>query len=399
MKNVIFWSALISLTAFCLPAAEAQVIPPASGTTAVSITVIFPPAAPSDLSASAISNSQINLAWTDNSNNETGFSIEEAVGNDSIFTPIDSVGPNVTTYSRTGLLASTDYFYRIRAYNIAGPSNYSNEASTTTPAAPVTPPPPPPPTGGGGGGGGSYSPLPNAGTAVSFAGHAFPKTQVTLLKDAQVVASTVASDDASFQMSLSGLSAGNYIFSLYGTDAYGNRSALRTFPLSVTSGASTNVSGIFIAPTLTTDKSTVKQGDPITFFGQTVPAGVVTIAVNSSGGFYVTTTADQSGEYLKEFDTTPLDFGQHTAYARTSAMNLVTDNSSVIGFNVGTTNVKNNPKASKGDLNGDNRVNIVDFSIMAYWYGKKNPPKSIDIGGFGVVDLRDFSILAYNWTG
>jgi hypothetical protein len=54
---------------------------------------------------------------------------------------------------------------------------------------------------------------------------------------------------------------------------------------------------------------------------------------------------------------------------------------------------------AKGDSNGDGRVNLVDFSIAAYWYKRANPPASADLNGDGKVDLVDSSIMAFNWTG
>jgi hypothetical protein len=92
-----------------------------------------PPAAPSGLSATAISSSQINLAWTDNASNEDGFKIERCQGAGcSSFAEIGTVGANVTTFPSTGLTASTSYSYRVRAYNAGGNSAYSNTASATT---------------------------------------------------------------------------------------------------------------------------------------------------------------------------------------------------------------------------------------------------------------------------
>ncbi len=103
-----------------------------------------PPAvtAPSGLSATTISATQINLAWTDNSNNETGFKIERKTGTGA-YAQIATVGANVTTYSNTtGLVANTTYTYRVRAYlGTTLNSAYCNEASATT-----LPPPPAAPT-------------------------------------------------------------------------------------------------------------------------------------------------------------------------------------------------------------------------------------------------------------
>ena len=103
-------------------------------------TTTDPPVAPTGLTATAASSSQINLAWTDNSNNESGFKIERCQGAGcSNFSQIATVGTNVTTYSNTGLLASTSYTYRVRAYNSAGDSGYSTTTSATTLAAPALP--------------------------------------------------------------------------------------------------------------------------------------------------------------------------------------------------------------------------------------------------------------------
>ncbi|HYG75239.1 MAG TPA: glycoside hydrolase family 44 protein [Planctomycetota bacterium] len=100
--------------------------------------VVVTPAAPSNLSATATSASQINLSWTDNASNETGFKIERKTGVGGTYAQIAAVGSNVSSYSDSGLSASTQYFYRVRASGSSGDSAYSNEASATTHAAPVS---------------------------------------------------------------------------------------------------------------------------------------------------------------------------------------------------------------------------------------------------------------------
>ncbi len=89
------------------------------------------PAAPSGLTATAVSSSQINLGWTDNASNETGFKIERRTGT-AAYAQVATVGANATSYSNTGLAANTLYTYRVRATNGAGDSATSNEASATT---------------------------------------------------------------------------------------------------------------------------------------------------------------------------------------------------------------------------------------------------------------------------
>jgi FtsP/CotA-like multicopper oxidase with cupredoxin domain len=88
-------------------------------------------AAPSDLSATAVSSSAIDLAWTDNSNDETGFNIERSLDG-ATFSPLASVSANVVSYSDTGLSPNTSYSYRVNAENSGGTSAWSNTASATT---------------------------------------------------------------------------------------------------------------------------------------------------------------------------------------------------------------------------------------------------------------------------
>jgi hypothetical protein len=104
--------------------------------TASATTLAVPalPAAPSNLVATAVSRSRIDLTWTDNSNNEAGFKIERCKGSTCTnFKQIATVGPNVNSYANTGLSRATTYRYRVRAYNAAGNSAYSNIVSAKTP--------------------------------------------------------------------------------------------------------------------------------------------------------------------------------------------------------------------------------------------------------------------------
>jgi alpha-tubulin suppressor-like RCC1 family protein len=90
------------------------------------------PATPSSLSATGISSTQIQLSWTDQSSNESGFAIERGTTSSGPFTQIGSVDVNVTSFTNSGLPASTTYFYRVRAYNSMGNSAYTSVASGTT---------------------------------------------------------------------------------------------------------------------------------------------------------------------------------------------------------------------------------------------------------------------------
>ena len=98
-----------------------------------------PPAAPSGLAATVRSASRIDLSWTDNSDNETGFRLERKRGTEA-YSELASPGANVTAHSDGTVEPDTTYTYRILAFNGAGNSAYSNEAQGVTPPAPSGPP-------------------------------------------------------------------------------------------------------------------------------------------------------------------------------------------------------------------------------------------------------------------
>jgi len=84
-----------------------------------------------ELTATAVSSSEINLFWDDNYNNEDGFAIQRSTDGIS-FTEIATVAPNATTYPDTGLSEGTLYYYLIRVYNITGDLDYLPEVSVAT---------------------------------------------------------------------------------------------------------------------------------------------------------------------------------------------------------------------------------------------------------------------------
>jgi hypothetical protein len=99
------------------------------------------PTAPTKLQATAVSATEIDLSWQDNSNNETGFAID-AIINGS-FQQIGTTPANVTQARITQLTPQTSYTFQVRALNGNLTSAASNQATATTPA-------------GSGGGGGGY---------------------------------------------------------------------------------------------------------------------------------------------------------------------------------------------------------------------------------------------------
>jgi hypothetical protein len=90
------------------------------------------PNAPTSLTATALTKTQARITWTDNAGDETGFRIERASAGGT-FAEIATSGANTTAFTDNSLKANKTYSYRVRSFNAAGNSTYSNTATMTTP--------------------------------------------------------------------------------------------------------------------------------------------------------------------------------------------------------------------------------------------------------------------------
>jgi hypothetical protein len=117
--------------------AKLQVVvgnPPAAGV----------PANPTNLTAPAPTGPQVNLTWTDNATNETGFVVERCIGAGCTnFAQIAAPGPRTgtgnVTYVDSTVAPATTYSYRVKAVNAVGSSSYATLANVIVPALPAAP--------------------------------------------------------------------------------------------------------------------------------------------------------------------------------------------------------------------------------------------------------------------
>jgi hypothetical protein len=82
------------------------------------------------------------LAWVDNSNNEDGFRLERKLGPTGNYAALTTVGTNTETYADTAVNSGVTYCYRVKAFNAAGESGYTNEVCAMPSLAASTSPPP-----------------------------------------------------------------------------------------------------------------------------------------------------------------------------------------------------------------------------------------------------------------
>lgn len=96
------------------------------------------PAAPSDLKVTPRSSTQLDVTWSDNSNNETAFKLFRRESGSSEWVLVATINPNSTIYKDGSVQPDQEYIYRIQAINTAGQSTFSNDARGRTPA--INPP-------------------------------------------------------------------------------------------------------------------------------------------------------------------------------------------------------------------------------------------------------------------
>ena len=98
------------------------------------------PPAPSSATAAATSSTTVHLTWVSTATDATGFKVERSPSGTSGFTQIGVAPGNASAHDDSGLTPGTTYYYRVRATNASGDSEYSNVASAQTLPAATTPP-------------------------------------------------------------------------------------------------------------------------------------------------------------------------------------------------------------------------------------------------------------------
>lgn len=369
----------------------------------------FPFASSPVITSPTAGNGQVSLSWSQSEGflgwTVSGYNVGQSTTAGGPYTYSSSLG-NVTSSTRTGLTNGTTYYFVVRAEDA-----FYNSIATSTErsATPVAPTPVTPPPSGGGGGGGIFTPS----TRVLLKGRAYPTAAITIFKDGATAATLKVDNSANFQKEFE-VTGGLYTFSLYAIDGENRRSLTSSFTVQVPVGLTTTISDIVIAPTIGADKAQVKIGNDIKFFGYAYPISQVNVIINSDNPIADKTNSDKFGYWNYDLDSEILEMGDHTTKSQTVTPDtLKSPFSESLAFRVGDKDVLAGklpsifapaaPAAAcnkNGDINNDKKVNIVDFSIMLYFWQQRNPSNSCaDINKDGIVNLFDFSIMLFWWTG
>ena len=87
---------------------------------------LAPPTAPTGPTLAALGGGSVRVTWTDRSSNEEGFEVQRQKKSGSLWTKtkLIALGPNTTT--TTDAPGAGTFRYRVRSWNVAGSSAWTN---------------------------------------------------------------------------------------------------------------------------------------------------------------------------------------------------------------------------------------------------------------------------------
>jgi hypothetical protein len=255
-------------------------------------------------------------------------------------------------------------------------------------------------------------PLPPADTVVILQGISYPSATLTIRQDGILLVQITTDAQARFNVSAI-VQPGAHTYTIFGADSNGTIGKESNFALTLSEGTTTTISGIFLGPTITIDKTVIGSGETATLTGTTAPNSEVNVTLTSTQGVSATAggprtavqiaSADGNGRWLQLYDANDLVVGPYTAHAQAiePISRSVSEFSHTVSFEV---TGSGQPDQCTGkvvaDINCDGAVNLVDFSILLFYWESSNPanPRA-DINTDGIVNIIDFSIMMFYWTG
>jgi hypothetical protein len=237
-------------------------------------------------------------------------------------------------------------------------------------------------------------PLPESNVVVS--GFSSPGMNVSLLKDGQKVATVPAKADGSFQITISGLSSGMYLMQVVGIAPGFGVTRSDIFTVQVLKDATTKVSNVVLPPSVvTTQKDDFYEIRGVAYPGATVSLYVQNFLIKSSG-------VQSDGEY--SFLLPIREYAEGSSVYVIATMQGVTGEfKSMETFLPASADAVAPASPSTcvitGDINGDCSVDAVDFFVSRWRYVRDLFSERFDFNKDGTTDLVDFSIMAFYWTG
>lgn len=247
-----------------------------------------------------------------------------------------------------------------------------------------------------------------ASSTISFSGISSPRSRIIILKDGQIFNTLYASESGAFQVTINNQALGVYNFGLYYEDPSGNLSNITPFQIRIVDQTPVIFRNIILPPTIKISPNQVYVNSQISIEGYTAPNSIVYLSNSQNTNSLISAVSDVNGRYAATYTTTNIGGNFYLRAKTVSSVGYESIFSRNAFFSVFTIDAEIPPLPDKQipvvfpvcvDSNRNNRVNLVDFSIMLYWYEKPNPPNTVDCNGDKIVNLVDFSVLMYYWTG
>jgi len=173
--------------------------------------------------------------------------------------------------------------------------------------------------GGGSGVANGYNPgsdIPPGEAKVIIRGKSYPNADVHILIDGKIIGIVKADSKADFYFETTDITPGIVGFGIWSEDEKGIKSSLLTLTFRIISGAVTTISGAYLAPSIDVDKQSIKKGEMLKIFGQTIPETKVNVHINSEEEIIKQINSNESGDWILNFDTSSLSIDEfHIAKA------------------------------------------------------------------------------------
>ncbi len=232
-------------------------------------------------------------------------------------------------------------------------------------------------------------------TRVVLRGKAYPNADVSILLDGKITGSARADSNANFVFSTEAITPGTATFGFSARDRNGIDSITTSIVFEVVQSAVTTVANVFFPPTIAVANRQIKPGDPLDLSGQTVPRAKVITMIGPGAPTRLEAVADAQGMWALQVDTKSIASGAHNVKAYFEESEAIRS-----GFGRSVTFAIGEGVIEGGllcDLNGDGKVNLVDFSIFLISWNTDDTRS--DFNADGIVNLADFSIMLFHWTG
>lgn len=312
------------------------------------------------------SNSGANIAtqagYTENTQSFSGLSIVKSTGSDI------EIGVSITGNSTRN----------IRVSQISASINYVPGSGDT--------------------GGGGITPKPQK--RVLFYGQAYPESNIEILRrDKRDLAGTYEPfplaryevvSDGTFYIEPAELTLEEYIFTLKAQDKDGRKSDLMAFDVDLRVVPFVEIKDFLVPPTLGFQKASVFKGKELNVLGFSAPKNKIEIVMDDTDVRSVNSGDD--GFWSLGINTDVFALGMHTLKVRQIAFSPSTKESPFSSLRTFRVSSLEFPEA---DFNGDDKINITDWSIfLARWIDDKADLRSeIDLNNDDIINIVDFSLF------